>query len=58
MRNLAPIRKALVAFVGSEAAALGASMLDGNLTASEAITSTGLALVTAFAAWRVPNSGR
>jgi hypothetical protein len=56
LRDLSSVRKAVAALVGTEAAAIGSAMLDGNLTTAEAIAGTGMALVVAFAAWRVPNT--
>lgn len=50
------IRKSLIAAFGAAAAALGAAMLDGNLTGAETIVAGGAGLVFGFAAWRVPNS--
>lgn len=53
---MAKIRKSLIAAFGAAAAALGASMLDGNLTRPELVIAAGAGLVFGFAAWRVPNS--
>lgn len=47
-------RKALTAAVFAFAAALGAVMLDGNLTVAEAIAAAGTGLVTGAGTWRVP----
>ena len=52
------IRKALVAGGFAVAAALGAAMLDGDLTLAEAIVSAGMGLVAGAATWRVPNATR
>lgn len=53
--ELRKIRKAVVASLGAAAAALGAGMLDGNVTSAEAIMATGAGLVFGFATWRIPN---
>lgn len=47
-------RKAVAAFLGAGATALGTSMLDGQLTSGEAIVGAGLALVAAAATWWAP----
>lgn len=52
---MSTIRKAVVAAGFAAAAALGASMLDGDLTGAEAIVSAGMGLVAGAATWRVPN---
>lgn len=53
---MSTIRKALVAAAFAATAALGAAMLDGNLTAPECIVSAGMGLVAGAATWRVPNA--
>lgn len=53
---MSTIRKALVAAGFAAAAALGAAMLDGDLTAAEGVVSAGMGLVAGAATWRVPNS--
>jgi hypothetical protein len=52
---LATIRKALLAAGFTLAGALGAALLDGNLTQGEAFAAVGTALVAGVATWRVPN---
>lgn len=47
------IRKAVGAAVGAGTAALGTAMLDGNLTAAEALVAGGMTLVTFGAVWRL-----
>lgn len=49
------IRKALLASAGAAASALGAFMLDGDLSGSEAVMAAGAGLVFGFATWAVPN---
>jgi hypothetical protein len=56
MTYLATIRKALMAGGFAGAAALGASMLDGDLTRPEAVIAVGMALTGAVATWRIPNA--
>ncbi len=56
MTYLATIRKALAAAGFTLAAALGGTMLDGNLTTAEAIASAGMALVAGAAVYRLPNA--
>lgn len=53
---MSTIRKALLAAAFAAAAALGAAMLDGNLTGPELIVSAGMGLVAGAATWRVPNA--
>ena len=53
---LKPYRKAVTAFAGTEAFALGTAMLDGHLSLAEIVAATGGALVAAFATWRIPNA--
>lgn len=53
---LKTIRKALLAAGFASTAALGAAMLDGNLTGPEAIVSAGMGLVAGAAVYRVPNA--
>jgi len=53
---LATIRKALIGAGFAAAAALGAAMLDGDLTRPEAVVSAGMGLVAGAAVWRVPNA--
>lgn len=55
-RYLATIRKALVAAGFASAAALGGSMLDGNITSSEGIIAAGMGLLAGAATYRVPNA--
>lgn len=50
------IRKAITAGVGAGVTALGTAMLDGQLTAAEAIVGAGLALLAAGATWGAPYS--
>lgn len=50
------IRKALAAAGFAAAAALGAAMLDGNLTVAEGVVSAGMGLVAGAATWRIPNA--
>lgn len=50
------IRKAIIATVGGAAAAIGAAMIDGDLTRAEGIAAVGAGLVLGFATWRVPNA--
>ena len=52
---LSPYRKAVTAAVFGGVAALGAAMLDGNLTGPEAIVAAGMALTAGAATWRIPN---
>ncbi len=54
--TIATIRKAVTAAGFTAAAALGGTMLDGNLTAAEAIASAGMALVAGAAVYRIPNA--
>lgn len=51
------IRKALLSAGFAGAAALGAAMLDGNLTGGEAVVAGGMALLAGAAVYRVPNAG-
>lgn len=53
--TLSTIRKALTAAGFALVAALGAAMLDGDLTAAEGIASVGFGLAAGAATWRVPN---
>lgn len=53
---MSTIRKALTAAGFAAAAALGGAMLDGDLTAAEAIVSAGMGLLAGAATWRVPNA--
>ena len=55
MKTLAPIRKAVLAAGFAAAAALGAAMLDGNITGAECVVSGGMGLLAGVATWRVPN---
>lgn len=55
MKTLAPIRKAILAAGFAATAALGAAMLDGNITGPECIVAGGMGLVAGAATWRVPN---
>lgn len=57
MTTLATIRKALLAAGFTAAGAMGAAMLDGNLTVAEGIVSAGMGLVAGAAVYRVPNAG-
>ena len=50
------IRKALTAAGFAAAAALGAAMLDGDLTGPEAIVSAGMGLIAGAAVYKVPNA--
>jgi hypothetical protein len=50
------IRKALLAAGFTLTGALGAAMLDGNLTRPEAVVAGGMALIAGGATWRVPNA--
>jgi len=54
--NIATIRKALVAAAFAAVAALGAAMLDGDLTGAEAIVSAGMGLTAGAATYRIPNA--
>lgn len=56
MDTLATIRKALLAAAFAAVAAVGAAMLDGDLTAAEGIISAGMGLVAGAAVYRVPNA--
>lgn len=49
-------RKAILATILATAGALGAAMLDGNLTTTETIASIGVGLVTGAGTWRIPNT--
>lgn len=51
-------RKAITAALFAGIAALGAAMLDGNLTAAEGVVAGGMALTAGAATWRVPYYGR
>lgn len=51
-------RKAVTAAVVALGAALGAAMLDGDLTGAEAIVSTGMGLLAGAAVYQVPNATR
>lgn len=53
---MSTIRKAVVAAGFAAAAALGAAMLDGNLTVAEGIVSGGMGLLAGAATYRVPNA--
>lgn len=53
---LATIRKALAAGAFAAAAAIGAAMLDGNLTQTEALASIGVGLVTGAGTYAVPKN--
>ena len=52
------IRKALIAGGFATASALGAAMLDGNITAAECIVAGGMGLLAGAATYRVPNAAR
>lgn len=52
------IRKAIVATIGTAAAVLGSTMLDGELAGGEVVAAIGTGLVVGFATWRVPNRRR
>ena len=54
--TIATIRKAVTAAGFAAAAALGAAMLDGDLTKAETIVSAGMGLVAGAAVYRVPNA--
>lgn len=54
--KIAPIRKAILAYVLPFIGALGASMSDGDVTGPEVIVSLGVGLVTGTAVYRVPNA--
>lgn len=57
MRRLIPtIRKAIVSGGFATAAALGAAMLDGNITRPEILVAAGMGLVAGAATYRVPNT--
>lgn len=56
MKLLAPIRKAVLAFVLPFIGSLGATMSDGNLTGPEVIVSLGVGLVTGCTVYKVPNA--
>ena len=56
MSYLSTIRKALMAAGFAGAAALGAAMLDGDLTRPEAVIALGMALTGGVAVWRIPNN--
>lgn len=49
------IRKAIMAAGFAAAAALGAAMLDGDVTLAEGIVSGGMGLLAGAATYRVPN---
>ena len=51
-------RKALTAFGGGLAMAVGEAMKDGNLTLNEAIASVGLALTLAAAVYGIRNGDK
>lgn len=53
---LATVRKALTAAGFAFAGALGAAMLDGDLTTAEAIVSTGTGLIAGVATYQVKNT--
>lgn len=50
------IRKAITAAGFAGVAALGAAMLDGDLTRAEGVVALGMALVTGAAVYRIPNA--
>jgi hypothetical protein len=50
------MRKAVVAGVVAGVGALGAAMLDGDLTSTEAIASAGIGLGALAATYAVPNA--
>lgn len=50
------IRKALMAAGFTFAAALGGSMLDGTLTATDALVALGMGLVGGAATYQIPNA--
>lgn len=56
MNVIPTIRKALLAAGFTAAGALGAAMLDGNLTTGEGIIAAGMGLVAGAAVYRVPNA--
>lgn len=53
--TLAYVRKAVTALLVAGLGALGAAMLDGNLTAGETTAAAGVALAAAAGVWAVPN---
>lgn len=54
--NLTPYRKALTAFAVPAVAAIGAAMLDGDLTQAEILISAGTGLAAGAAVYAIPNS--
>lgn len=55
---IATIRKALIAAAFAAAAALGAAMLDGNITQAELVIAGGMGLTAGAATYLVPNQPR
>lgn len=56
MKNLRPIRKAVLAYVLPFVGALGGAMADGDITRPEVVVAVGVGLVTGTAVYRVPNT--
>ena len=52
------IRKAIVSAIGTAAAVLGSTMLDGQLAGAEVVAAIGTGLGVGFATWAVRNSRR
>lgn len=53
--TIAPIRKAVLAYVLPFLGALGGACADGNVTAPEVVVAIGVGLVTGTAVYQVPN---
>lgn len=51
-------RKAITSLIVTTGGAVGAALLDGQLTGAELLTSLGFGLVACFAVWRIPNPVR
>lgn len=53
--RIAPVRKAVLAYVLPFVGALGGAMADGDVTRPEVVVAVGVGLVTGTAVYRVPN---
>lgn len=56
MKNLKPVRKAVLAYVLPTLGAIGGAMADGDITRPEVVVAIGVGLVTGTAVYRVPNT--
>ncbi len=54
--RIAPVRKAVLAYVLPFVGALGGAMADGDVTRPEVVVAIGVGLVTGTAVYRVPNT--